>query len=47
MLVDVDPLDPLTFLATGAVLLVVATLAIAGPLRRALRIDPARLLRSS
>ncbi len=47
VLVDVDPLDPLTFAATGAVLLVVALLAIASPLRRALRIDPARLLRGS
>jgi putative ABC transport system permease protein len=47
VLVDVDPLDPLTFAATGAVLLLVAMLAIASPLRRALRIDPARLLRGA
>jgi putative ABC transport system permease protein len=47
VLVDVDPLDPLTFAATGAVLVVVAMLAIASPLRRALRIDPARLLRGA
>jgi putative ABC transport system permease protein len=47
MLVDVDPLDPLTFVATGAVLVVVTMLAIASPLRRALRIDPARLLRGA
>jgi putative ABC transport system permease protein len=47
VLVDVDPLDPLTFAAAGVVLIVVAVLAIASPVRRALRIDPARLLRSS
>ncbi len=47
VLVDVDPLDPLTFAATGAVLVIVAMLAIASPLRRAVRSDPARLLRSS
>jgi putative ABC transport system permease protein len=44
VLVDVDPLDPITFAATCAVLLAVGLLAIAGPARRALRIDPARVL---
>jgi len=47
VLVDVDPLDPVTFTATGGVLVVVGLLAIVGPTRRALRIDPARLLRGS
>jgi ABC-type lipoprotein release transport system permease subunit len=47
VLVDVDPLDPLTFTATGGILLLVGLLAITGPARRALRIDPARVLRGS
>jgi ABC-type antimicrobial peptide transport system permease subunit len=47
VLVDVDPIDPLTFAGTGALLLLVALLAIAGPALRALRIDPARVLRGS
>ena len=47
VLVEVDPLDPLTFTATGGVLVVVGLLAIVGPARRAVRIDPARLLRGS
>ena len=47
VLVDVDPLDPLTFATTGGVLVLVGLLAIAGPARRALRIDPARVLRGS
>jgi putative ABC transport system permease protein len=47
VLVDVDPLDPFTFAATGVVILLVGLLAIAGPARRALRIDPARVLRGS
>jgi putative ABC transport system permease protein len=47
VLVDVDPLDPLTFTVTGGVLVVVGLLAIVGPARRAVRIDPARLLRGS
>ncbi len=45
VLVDVGPLDPLTFAATGGVLVVVGLLAIAGPARRALQADPARVLR--
>jgi ABC-type antimicrobial peptide transport system permease subunit len=47
VLVDVEPLDPITFAATGALTLLVGLLAIAGPARRALRIDPARVLRGS
>ena len=47
VLVDVDPLDPWTFAITGGLLLLVGVLAIAGPARRALRIDPARVLRGS
>ena len=45
VLVDVDPLDPLTFAATGSVLVLVGLIAVAGPARRALRVDPARVLR--
>lgn len=44
VLVDVDPIDPLTFAATAGLLLLVGVLAVAGPVRRALRIDPARVL---
>ena len=47
VLVDVDPLDPLTFATTGGVLVLVGLVAIAGPARRALRVDPARVLRGS
>ena len=47
VLVDVDPLDPVTYALTGAVLVVVGGLAVAGPVRRVLRIDPARVLHSS
>ena len=47
VLVDVDPLDPWTFAITGGLLLLVGVLAIAAPARRALRIDPARVLRGS
>jgi ABC-type antimicrobial peptide transport system permease subunit len=45
VLVDVDPLDPLTFAGTGSVLVLVGLIAVAGPARRALRVDPARVLR--
>jgi putative ABC transport system permease protein len=47
VLVDVDPLDPMTFAATGGVLVLVGLIAIAGPARRALRVDPARVLRGN
>jgi putative ABC transport system permease protein len=47
VLVDVGPLDPLTFAATGGVLVLVGLLAVAGPARRALGADPARMLRGS
>ncbi len=47
VLVDVDPLDPLTFAATGSVLVLVGLVAVAGPARRALHVDPARVLRGS
>jgi putative ABC transport system permease protein len=44
VLVDVDPLDLPTFLASGVVVVAVGALAVAGPVRRALRVDPARVL---
>ena len=46
MLFGVQPLDPATFAAVIAVLLVTAALAIAGPAWRATRIDPVAALRS-
>jgi putative ABC transport system permease protein len=46
MLFGVQPLDPMTFAAVIVLLLVTATLAIAGPAWRATRIDPAVALRT-
>jgi putative ABC transport system permease protein len=46
VLYGVEPLDPLTFAAAAAVLALAGALAIAVPVRRALRIDPAVALRS-
>ncbi len=45
VLFGVRPLDPPTFLAVGAVLIVAATVATAAPAWRATRIDPAAALR--
>ncbi len=44
-LTDIDTADPLAFAAVAAVLLLVAVLAIAGPVRRVARTDPALVLR--
>jgi ABC-type antimicrobial peptide transport system permease subunit len=41
----VSPEDPWTFLAVGAILLVVASIASFGPALRILRLDPAGALR--
>jgi putative ABC transport system permease protein len=45
VLVGVDPLDPLTFATAGGVLTLVGLVALAGPARRAIRVDPATALR--
>ncbi|HBY60647.1 MAG TPA: hypothetical protein DEH78_12550 [Solibacterales bacterium] len=44
-LYGVSPLDPVSYAAAGALFLVVAAASLAGPVRRALRIEPARALR--
>ncbi|HUR20155.1 MAG TPA: ADOP family duplicated permease [Vicinamibacterales bacterium] len=46
LLFEVNPLAPMHYVIAGAVLLVVATLASAAPLRRLLAIDPAESLRA-
>ena len=46
LLFEVNPLSPTHYVIAGAVLLVVAALASAAPLRRLLAIDPAESLRS-
>jgi ABC-type antimicrobial peptide transport system permease subunit len=46
LLFEVNPLSPTHYLIAGAVLLTVAALASAAPLRRLLSIDPAEALRS-
>lgn len=45
-LYDVSPRDPLTFAASGAVLLLAALIATIGPIRRATSVDPIRALRA-
>jgi ABC-type antimicrobial peptide transport system permease subunit len=45
-LVDVSPLDPVTFAGTSAILIVVALLAALVPALRAATMDPAGALRS-
>jgi ABC-type lipoprotein release transport system permease subunit len=42
----VRPLDPVTFALVTAVLALAAALSIAGPARRAVRVDPAAALRN-
>jgi putative ABC transport system permease protein len=44
-LFGLSPLDPVSYLAAGALFVVVASIATAGPLRRALKVDPIRALR--
>jgi putative ABC transport system permease protein len=46
LLFEVKPLDPITFLVVGGLLVVVALLAMALPARRAARVDPMVALRS-
>ena len=46
LLFGVRPLDPITFLVVGALLVAVALLAMALPARRAARTDPMIALRS-
>jgi predicted permease len=44
-LFGLSPLDPVSYLAAGALFVVVAAIATAGPLRRALKVDPITALR--
>jgi predicted permease len=44
-LFGLSPLDPVSYLAAGALFVAVAALATAGPLRRALKVDPITALR--
>jgi ABC-type lipoprotein release transport system permease subunit len=46
MLFGVQPLDPATFVGVGALVVLTAIVATAGPAWRASRIDPAAALRS-
>jgi ABC-type antimicrobial peptide transport system permease subunit len=39
-LFGLSPLDPVSYVSAGILFIVVAALAIAGPLRRALKVDP-------
>jgi ABC-type lipoprotein release transport system permease subunit len=45
LLLDVRPLDPVTFAAVAALMVVVALLACLAPARRAARLDPIVALR--
>jgi ABC-type antimicrobial peptide transport system permease subunit len=47
ILVGVSPGDPITLIAVGMALLLSAAAALLIPLRRALRVDPARVLREA
>jgi ABC-type lipoprotein release transport system permease subunit len=47
LLFGVQPLDPVTFLFVGGVLVVTAALALTGPAWRATRVDPVNALKSS
>jgi putative ABC transport system permease protein len=46
MLFEIQPTDPLTFVALGAVVLVIASIATLVPAIRAVRVDPVEALRS-
>jgi putative ABC transport system permease protein len=45
LLFEVEPADPFTFAAAALVVIAVAALAALGPARRAMRVDPVRVLR--
>jgi putative ABC transport system permease protein len=47
LLFGVEPADPVTWIAVSAVLMLVSLVACALPARRAMRIDPTAVLRSS
>jgi predicted lysophospholipase L1 biosynthesis ABC-type transport system permease subunit len=46
ILFGIEPTDPLTLIAVGAALMVVALLAVAAPALRAMRVDPGTALRN-
>ena len=46
LLTDISPLDPLTYLAVTALLLMVTVIASLGPARRAAKVEPLQALRN-
>jgi ABC-type antimicrobial peptide transport system permease subunit len=45
LLYGIQPLDPVTLVATALMLLACATIALLGPVRRATKVDPLGVLR--